>query len=396
MIITSRQLNTNNIFNYILIILLVISALISDWVVGPVSISDFFIGLIVVLIILHDNEILRILRYRWFLIIMVLLLFHGLYHYFYNDEFIVKLFIYSFVKVFMYAISIKVMYIYITKNKLEHTTLIFLNVGALVAIILGIYITISIVMNDNMPYEFLWTFTRTKHFSYVYKEFSNIIRTRSIFSEPAHLGYFLNVILGLNFFGRTKKIPVIFSVLIILGVGLTLSYASIGVTLILIGIKGLTLIKNKSYRSINNYYYLLIIPIVLLIIIFYEYIEITIINRTLEIFSGTDRSAFNRLFSSWSYVDKESIFFGNGIAHTPPIQNVYAYFLSDFGIFGLLLSLLVTIKLLTLNTGLGILFILLNFQKGGYLSPIFMVLLVLLSLYAVDNNKTIKDKIKLT
>ena len=386
MLKTSIVKNNNTVIYYIFIILLVISTLISDWVIGPISLSDIIIIMIMTILLISDTNLLKKINYKWYLFIMVLLLFHGIYHYFFNENFILKLFIYSFLKIIFYIFFINLVCLYVKENDTQHKTLIFLNIGAILAIIIGIYITVAIITNDKMSYEFLWTFTRTKHFSYVYKDFSNIIRTRSIFSEPAHLGYFLNMILGLNLFGRIK-IPAIFSILLILGVGLTLSYASIVVTLILLTIKVIFCVKQKSFRSINMYYFLLLIPVVLIIIYFYEYIEITIINRTIEIFSGTDKSAFNRIFSSWSYINKDSLVFGNGIAHTPPIQNIYAYFLSDFGILGFILSLIVTIKLITVNSGLGIMFILLNFQKGGYLSPIFAILLVLLSIYASDNSR---------
>ena len=90
---------------------------------------------------------------------------------------------------------------------------------------------------------------------------------------------------------------------------------------------------------------------------------------------------------SWNYVNKEHIFMGNGMGHTPEIWNIYAYVLSDLGLIAFILFCIFSVFLIIKNYKMGILFIVLNFQKGGYLSSAFWSYLLLLFIYINKNDQ---------
>lgn len=263
-----------------------------------------------------------------------------------------------------------------------------MNIGAVFAIAIGLYITIAIALNKELPYEFIWEFTRTDTFSYQFQGNSNIIRTRSLFSEPAHLGYFLNIVLTINLFSKYKDdYKLFFETFIIFGILLTLSYSSIIIMISLIILRSIMYIYNNGFKKIKiNKYGLLFILIIVVAsaFIMQDFLYTTLIERTIGIFNGIDNSAYNRIYNSWSYISKESLVLGNGIGHTPPIQNIYAYFLSDLGILPFIIICAFTVYVLKLNLGFGFAFILLNFSKGGYLSPIFLVFLICLFIFTFD------------
>lgn len=50
--------------------------------------------------------------------------------------------------------------------------------------------------------------------------------------------------------------------------------------------------------------------------------------------------------------------------------------LSDLGLIAFVGSIIFTVALIANNTGVGLIFVLLNFQKGGYLSPAFSLLIL--------------------
>ncbi|OJF94715.1 hypothetical protein [Alkalibacterium sp. 20] len=381
------NVNKNNYwFETALLSLLVTSMIISDWLIGPFAVSELVMGGLLALTLLVDPTLLKKLKLRWLGFISLYMLFHIGVNYFINTPFNLRLGVYSYIKVVFFFVFVSIMYEYIKRNRMEAKVLRGLNIGAIIAIIIGVYITLSIATDFEWPYEFFWRFTRTSSFTYEFKGNSDIIRTRSLFSEPAHLGYFLNSVLGINFFGKLKdKYSMYFQFSLIIGILLTLSYASIGVMVILIITKLVQVIKeNKDNKLLQNKTALLILVVstLLIVFIFRDFLYTTIIERTIGIIEGTDNSAYNRLISSWTYISRDYILFGNGIAHSPPIQNVYAYFLTDLGMIGFVSILFATYKLLMLNFGLGFLFILLNFQKGGYLSPIFSLLILIIIVFA--------------
>lgn len=121
-----------------------------------------------------------------------------------------------------------------------------------------------------------------------------------------------------------------------------------------------------------------------------EVINVAIVERTTNILTGGDSSAYNRLIESWLWVDRERIWFGNLIGHTPPITNVFAYVLSDFGFFGLIPYLLFTFSMAISNFTVFVFFVGMNIAKGGYLNPAYWLMLTYIFLYFLKYN--IKEK----
>lgn len=96
-----------------------------------------------------------------------------------------------------------------------------------------------------------------------------------------------------------------------------------------------------------------------------------------------DTSGTARLSGSWDYVN--NYFIGNGVGNTPSIWNIFAYVLSDFGIFVLLLFLMVLGYLTYKNMYLGIILALFSFQRGGYLAAYYWCTVLLFFLASTGN-----------
>lgn len=369
----------------IILFLLTLSLLVSDWLIDLIAVSEITMGVILILVIGQRFSILKSINFNFFILMLSYFIIHIGLHIYVNDDFVLKASIYGLAKIVFFSVFINLMYVYIKHNKLESRFLKFLNVGAIIAIVLGLYITLVLITKVDLPYEFFWRFTRTSPFSYEFQGNSDIIRTRSVFSEPAHFGYFLNIVLSLNLFTKYRKnISYHFVYIIVAGIIATLSYASISVMTVLLSFKLITLVKNKKIDFSKYKGILLILIAVLAAYILRDFLYETVVDRTINIVQGTDESAYNRLFNSWEYVDKDNILLGNGIGHTPSVQNIYAYFISDLGLIPFLGIVIFSVILCRCNSGMGILFILLNFQKGGYLSPIFSLFILILFVYVVD------------
>ena len=137
----------------------------------------------------------------------------------------------------------------------------------------------------------------------------------------------------------------------------------------------------------------MLVLIVILGVMFFvtkDIIQVTLIDRTLDIINGKDSSASSRILESWQYINKENLISGNGIGHTPDIWNVYAYFLSDLGLVAFIALVLLSGYLVKKNYKLGILFIALNFQKGGYLAAPIYIFLLLIFLFAYKKRGDIR------
>lgn len=377
-------------FQNFILATIVFSVLISDWIIGPFAISEFVIAFLIVIIIIYNRQLVKQLNYKLLLILSMFFLLHMVLQTLINSSFEPRIAIYGIIKIYFFTIFINLTYRFINECNLEFKFLKFLNYGAIISILVGVYITFSISLDLELPFEFFWRFTRTSSFSYQFKD-TNIIRTRSLFSEPAHLGYFLLIVLCLNFFSVYKdKISSVFSLVIILGIISTLSYSSLVTLFVLILIKSIYVFKNKEINKDTLFNFAFYMIVVLLVIyLFRDFLYVTFLERTMQMIEGIDNSAQNRIVESWAYVNGDNFILGNGIGHTPSVQNVYAYFLSDMGIVIFLLSALFSLKLITINIGFGALFIMLNFQKGGYLSPIF-TLLILLIIVFINWNKYIQ------
>ncbi|MFO8069864.1 MAG: hypothetical protein R6U02_07860 [Alkalibacterium sp.] len=263
------------------------------------------------------------------------------------------------------------------------------NVFAVITVMVGLAITLSIYLDNFELPNLIWTFTRQDSRSYYFAGNEAIVRTRSFFSEPAHLGYYLNIIFFSNVFyhrAKTKK-TVLF--ILALGIMLTLSYSMI----IIFTVTCLTLVIS---RIINgnfswSYWYLAVVFMLgSIMLYFWDFIDVTIIERTKDIISGEDGSANIRLLGTWIYVDKERLLYGNGIGHTPPITNIYAYVMSDFGLIGFIPYIGLSAYVILNSIPAAILFITMNMAKGGYLNPAFWLFLLFVFLYAII--PSIKEK----
>lgn len=219
------------------------------------------------------------------------------------------------VKITFYSIFIILTYRYIKEFKLEKRLIKYLNMFAIFTLVVGFYIIIAIY-SDNLPFKFIWTFTRQDKASYIFRE---TLRMRSTFSEPAHLGYYFNSILSLNLFSIFGKvIPSWINVLLIIGVLLTFSYSSIVISCIMLIILLVKKFHDKGADLINRK--MIIYLIIFLLVLFFsrDFIYRTVILRTIQIINGEDGSAFNRIFESWIYIKTDYIWIGNGAGNTPP------------------------------------------------------------------------------
>lgn len=385
-VLDKEKLTQEKLVQNIILSLLALSILTSDWMIGLIAVSEIILGFLLVLLLATNFEYTKSVNHKFAIGVFIFFVTQFTYNLSVDMTFIFNRALYNVVKIFFYLFIINLLYNYIRNNKLEKRLLIFLNITAVIAILIGIYITVAILYFDQLPYEFLWSFTRTDLQSYRFRGPGFIVRTRSVFSEPAHLGYFLIMVIGVNLFSRFKNnVPLWLNSMLIIGILLTLSYASIAVAGIILLFKIVTL-KNKVLFMKENSI-LLILSLMILgiaIFIFRDNLYQTIIVRTTDILSGGDNSAFVRVINSWLYISRDTLLMGKGLGHTPPLQNVYAYFLSDMGVFPFILILTFTVYILKNNPGLGLTFILLNFQKGGYLSPIFAIFILLILIYSID------------
>lgn len=375
--------NSQTISLYLMLLLITTAFLVSDWLIHIVAISELIMFSTLLILLFTKNILFDREDFKSFFVVEGFLIVHILLHSITNDSFSIRIAIFNFIKILFFHVFILYVFKYIKRGNRRKELLIFLNIGAIIAVLIGFYIIYSIMNDDVFPYEFFWRFTRVDHASYRLRGTTDLFRARSLFSEPAHFGYFLNMILGVNLFSKTgKSIPLWINCIIILGILSTFSYATIFGSILIILIKMVNFLYHVKDFKVNIFAIIACIAIIALFSYYFrDFLYISIIERTRDILSGADNSAMERLFSSWEYTTRENWFLGNGVGHTPDIQNIYAYFFSDFGIIGFLGGLFFTGYLVKNNVGLGLLFVILNFQKGGYLSPIFSLFILLLILY---------------
>lgn len=380
---------TNHVWSNIILFLMSLSFVVTDWMIGIFTLSDYIFALVGISLFISGNYKVKRKQLLWILLVLGVIAANIIMNAYYNESFVLKTGLAALIRVTYYAALVVGVFNYVKEQKLETQFLKILNIIAVIVCFIGIYITLALYSNGQLPYEFFWTFTRTDLLSYAFNENTAFIRTRSIFSEPAYLGYFLNIILAMNYFNKVNvKIKKGFTILITLTLFLTFSYSAIGIMLMIQGVYFIDKINLKKFKWTKKtvLYLLLFIAVV---IFSWDLINETIINRTVDIISGEDGSAYFRIIRSWDYVNTEHIFLGNGIGHTPNIWNIYAYILSDLGLVAFLLSCLFSIYTLFKNFRMGLVFIALNFQKGGYLNPAFSIFLLLIFIYMGNRDKKI-------
>ena len=371
----------NTTWMYIILISLGIASTVTDWMIGIFSMSDFIFGFIIVCLMVSNNYRLTIKQIMWLFILLGTISANIWLNYYMNELFVLKTGIAALIKIAFYSFVLLGCYNLVKNKQQEEKFLKIINVIAIIVGIIGIYITLAIYLNGTLPYEFFWKFTRTDATSYLYDGIENLYRTRSIFSEPSYLGYYLNIVLGINYFNKCNiQINKYINLFITLVIILTFSYSSIAVMLIIQLLHFFTITNIRKIRF-NWFYLMCLVAIIVLISLFWDIIQVSIIDRTMSILDGTDNSARGRLLESWQYINHEHFFMGNGVGHTPSIWNIYAYILSDLGLIAFLLFCLLTAYVLLSNVKLGLLFVCLNFQKGGYLSPEFWIFLLLIFIF---------------
>lgn len=385
--------NTNCI-SYFILILVSISFVLTDWIIYLFTFSEIVMVIILVLLLISRNLKMNQREIIYILFIEILLLSNLILNYYFNEDFIFRRGLAGAIKITFFLLFIAGIFRYIKDNKLSDRFLLIINRTAIIVIIVGFIINLSIFFEIDQITTFLWTFTRSDPSSYLYRGSSSIIRSRSLFSEPAHFGYYLNVILAINLFTRLGQniITKWINIIIIFSVLSTLSYGSVAVMMISIILKSFFLLRNNFNTNTLITSFINLSVIILVFYMFRDSFNEAIIERTNDIITGQDNSSFNRIINSWKEVNKENIFLGNGIGHTSTIYNIYAYILSDIGVVSFILSIIFTIYIVINNYGVGLIFVALNFVKGGYLSAAFWI--VILLLFVFIDFSTLKAKFR--
>jgi hypothetical protein len=380
-------------YGVIFLLLISLAFAISDWTIHYFSFAELiFMAFLPILFLLGQARINSNQMKLFVTVSIIIVLSIGIRYTIAPNLFSVSLSVQSAIKLLFYLGVVTVLFNYIRRNHFEEVFLNINNVLAMVIIIVGLYIMVSIYNGHQYPYRFLWTFTRNDYRSYYFSGNSDFIRMRSVFSEPAHLGYYLMTLITANLLSKKPSdVKIITISFLSIGVFLTFSYSMV-ITLMTILVMYMISQIIKKRTSWNWFYISIPVIIVAIGIVFRNYIYETFVGRTLNIISGNDGSAFNRLVESWIYIHPETWWIGNGIGHTPPITNNFAYMISDMGIFGLIPFVLLTIFLIKKSIYFGVLFILLNVSRGGYLGPSLWFLMLFIFLY----NDTKDHKIKMS
>lgn len=372
----------------ILLFLIGLAFVLNDWIISIYSFSDIILGIILVLLVLLRSVKLSLFQLKILILLSLVIVFNNTLHYFGNDLFNIKLAFASTVKIMFYTTISMLIYKFILENKFYKKFIVINNIIMCIVSVIGLYILLSLYVYDLLPFEFFWTFTRNDGFRYIGEQ--TIFRVNSIFSEPAHFGYYLNIIIIMNLsLDKIKNVNITFIFIAIIMNVTTLSYSSIGIMIIILG---LFLFKRVSKIGLVNKKFILAGVLVMLFIIYLQWdlINETLVQRSIKILSGEDISGINRLIGSWKYVNQDNLVLGNGIGHTPPIWSVYAYAVSDLGLMGLSALLILNLYIAKRSLSIGVVFFLMNMAKGGYLSPIYWLMVVYLCMVlAIQKNRMI-------
>lgn len=377
--------------DYIFLFLISLSFVLSDWMLSYFSFTELLIAPTIIGVIIFRKVFITKSQIKWIVLPLTFILFNSMLQVIFNDEFLLRPALISIVKLSFYIILVLILLNYIEKYQLQKKFLEMNNILAMVICLIAVYIGVAIYLEGAIPWRFFVTFTRTG--GNVFRRDPLIVRAKSIFMEPAHLGYYLNTILAFNLLNLGNiKIPLIYSSILILIIFLTFSYSAIGIMLLVLL---LSYFKNKNNVNfsfkLNKYWLLLAISLALgFIYIFRESIYITLIERTIRLIQGEESSGYERLVLSWQYVNRDNFLIGNGLLNTPSIWNNFAYIQSDLGLLASLIMICCIAILTVKNMYLGIFFIFMNVVKGGYLSPAYWFLILGVVLYSKVSRETLK------
>lgn len=376
----------------LVIILTVLGVVLSDLMLGHLSLGDITIFCA---LLLAAVDMLSALKFKikishllLFLTFLIIIFSNFLLNLNINNSFQLTEGIFGLVKFIYYAGIVIVLINYIKFKKIEYMTLKILVTIAVITSIIGIYIAIAILLDGLLPYKFFWALTRDEYESYMFVTSAvTLVRIKSIFSEPAHLGVFLNMVLALSYFNRFNfKLKSKYIIVISLTIFFTLSFSAV-ITLIFINAFHF-LIKGKIFKLISRKSSWISVCLLLLTGIFlWDFIEKAIFSRITFMINGVDESAKVRLIGTWEHISEDYFIIGNGIGNSPFLSNIYSYVLSDLGLLSLIMYIFLNIFLLYKNYKLGVIFILINFAKGGYLAAGFWVCLLMFIVFSLKDTE---------
>ncbi|MFL2059878.1 hypothetical protein ACEN4K_10560 [Marinilactibacillus psychrotolerans] len=386
--------NRQPIFNHIFLFIIAAAFVVSDWMYGAFTFTELIMGMALLVLILSGKYRIHIHQFKWILAPIIIISLHTVYLFNVQEDFALRVSVIALIKLSYFLFLIVGIYNYVRVQKLEKEFLIWNNLMAMIILAIGSYIAIAVYteinFDQNLPYEFLLKFTRLD--GHLYRKDIPIVRMKSIFQEPAHLGYYLNSILMVNLLNKNHiKITRWISTFLVIGVVLTLSYSSVFIMLAILCfwlLRNGNLLKGKIQWSSSIFFSLILIFFV--IFLFRGLIYTTLIQRTIEIATGTESSGYERLIISWRYINKETYLFGYGFLQSPGmLWNVFAYVFTELGLIVFTLYILNIGYLMRFNIPIALVFILMNFAKGGYLSSSYWFLILLVIIYSGQHYESV-------
>ncbi|RAN58455.1 hypothetical protein B8A46_08515, partial [Dolosigranulum pigrum] len=269
-----------SVFHTVLIVFLVWTMILSDWSVLNVSFGDFFLLGIVLLLLSNVPIDFSKKEQQLFIISTISIILITLLAYITGPANMnIKLLLFSNVKLMFYIGTVMMIYNYISSRGLEPKFVRINTYMSLLVIAIGIVIIYFILTDQLDILHKIWYFTRIDDRSY-HLGSSDIIRMRSLFAEPAHLGFYLNISLYFVLKQRNKY-WLVYAVLISIGIVLTLSYSMIMIGSWLIMSTIAKHVKLSQFKWDGRY--LIVVAVMLLIaLIFGEFLYEAIYIRTLN------------------------------------------------------------------------------------------------------------------
>lgn len=375
-------------YKYLMIFIAMIPTL-SDWNYKVINFGDVMIVIaLFILLLLYKEKVFNFSKSYLLKTIMILSLLNVLFHYFFNDGYYLNKGLVYLSKLSVFLLFISCAFAFITDVGLNDEFVRINTKIASIICLIGIIISILLVCGSDIPQNYIWHFTRSDIKSYTYVG-KNIIRMRSLFSEPSYLGIYLNLVISVSLFRKNSRKPNLFSIsFLCCGVILTFSFSAI-LTLLIIFL--LFLFKNrKKILENKKMIFLAILICSLLVVVFSDQIYQTIFLRMKIFLSGSDTSTNNRLIGSWQYINPKNILFGNGFGSTPAIWNNIAYVISDLGLIGFIPLLGIFYKLICKNKYLAFMLITFSFQRGGYMNSYYWFSLLMIFIYSFEKTPFIK------
>jgi len=376
----------------IVYVLMLASFFLSDWKlpIGGIAFSDLFV-IMTLGITSIDIKYLKRKQVLFILGLISILSLNICANYLFNPVFELGSAWIYFGKFIIYSLTLCNLYNLTREYRMESVLFKFLSIGAIISVTFALLIYLIQTLHLSIPYEFLWKFTRSDVASYTFRG-SSIIRMRGLSSEPSYFGGQIILILTINYFNQfnfrfNPKVE-----FLILACGI-LSF-SFSVVPVLILLKIFDFLNRYGLDFLRKYWFVLLLILSIgVVIVFFDQFYITFFDRIIMILNKGDTSASSRLVGSWQYV--QNIFIGNGVGKTPAIWNNFAYVLSDFGLIPFFVFLLGTLYIVKENFYFGIFFIMISFQKGGYLSFYYWLIICFFLIFSKKNVKTRKEGVSL-